>query len=35
MIKGYKSGKRAKITWLAVEDVYVIIHDIPAPLAAW
>lgn len=23
------------ITWLAVEDVYVIIHDIPAPFAAY
>lgn len=22
-------------TWLAVEEVYVIMQDIPAPVAAW
>lgn len=26
---------KINLTWLAVEGVYVIIHDIPAPFAAY
>lgn len=26
---------KLNLTWLAVEGVYVIIHDIPAPFAAY